>query len=81
MKNMLKEILFHGRDYAYETENPFINLGIMFGFLKNQNHTVVVANRIFETKLYNFFLSEEETKDLEYRTLFDKNQFIIETEI
>ena len=61
-----KEILFHGRQYSYERENPFINLGIMFGFLKNQNHTVMVANRIFEMKLYNIFLSEEETGDLEY---------------
>lgn len=77
LKRMLKDILFHGKSYAYERENPYINLGIMFGFLKNQNNTVVVANRIFEMKLYNIFLSEEETchpeRGLE---LVDKNQFI-----
>lgn len=77
LKHMLKEILFCGREYAYEQENPLINLGIMFGFLKNKNHTVMVANRMFETKLYNLFLSEEETGNLEYRAeLFDKNQFV-----
>ncbi len=77
LKKMLKEILFHGRQYSYERENPFINLGIMFGFLKNQNHTVMVANRIFEMKLYNIFLSEEETGNLEYQAdTFDKNQFV-----
>ena len=61
LKNMLKEILFRGREYAFERENPLINLGMMFGFLKNKNHKVMAANRIFETKLYNLFLSEEET--------------------
>jgi len=56
LKKMLKGILFQGRNYTYERENPAINLGIMFGFLKNQDNTVMVANRIFETKMYNLFL-------------------------
>lgn len=77
LKNMMKEILFRGRRYAYEEENPFINLGIMFGFLKNVDHTVMAANRIFETKLYNIFLSEEETEDLDpHAEQYEKNQFI-----
>lgn len=55
-----------------------INLGVMFGFLKEQNNTVVVANRIFETKLYNFFLSEEENSEV-YQITQDivKNQFVV----
>ena len=77
LKKMLKGILFQGRKYTCERENPAINLGIMFGFLKSRNNTVVVANRIFETKLYNLFLSEGEIDDLEYNSQFpDKNQFI-----
>lgn len=64
LKTMLKEILFQGREYSFEGDNPMINLGVMFGFLKNQNQIVMVANRIFETKLYNLFLSEEETENL-----------------
>ena len=79
LKHMLKEILFHGRAYAYERENPLINLGVMFGFLKSQSHTVLVANRIFETKLYNLFLSEEETGDFGYQAgTLEKNQFVRE---
>ena len=31
----------------------------MFGFIKNENDTVVVSNRIFETVLYNNFISDE----------------------
>ena len=57
---MLQNILFRGIRYTFESNSFIINLGIMFGFLKEQNNQVIVANRIFETKLYNFFLSEEE---------------------
>lgn len=35
-----------------------IDLGVTFGFLKEQNGNVAVSNRIFETQLYDMFLSE-----------------------
>lgn len=77
LKEMLKEMLFYGKQFSYEQENPSINLGIQFGFLKSQENTVLVSNRIFETKLYNLFLSEEETNSLSYHAaLLNKNQFI-----
>ena len=31
----------------------------MFGFMKEVQNNVVVSNRIFETVLYNLFISEE----------------------
>ncbi len=38
----------------------------MLGFLKNIDNSVAIANRIFESKMYNTFLSEEElTQGLE----------------
>lgn len=77
LKKMLKEILFYGKRYSYESENSYINLGFMFGFLKNEANSVMIANRIYETKLYNIFMSEEETSSLSYHAaLRDKNQFI-----
>ncbi len=76
LKKMLKGILFYGKKYGYERDNPVIHLGVMFGFLKNENNLVMVANRIFETKLYNIFLSEEETKTLEDHGYDDKNLFV-----
>lgn len=61
LKNMLKSILFQGTRYTFEPDSKIINLGVMLGFLKEHHNEVVVANRIFETKLYNFFLSEGES--------------------
>ena len=35
----------------------------MHGLIRNDHNTVRVANRIFETRLYNLFLSDEELKN------------------
>lgn len=76
--NMLKNILFQGRRYTYEADTQIIQLGVMFGFLKERDQTVIVSNRIFETKLYNYFLSEEESEMREQpEPDFVKNQFIV----
>ena len=77
LSTMLKNILFQGRRYTFETDAQVIQLGIMFGFLKEQDQAVCVANRIFETKLYNFFLSEEESNsDNRSDPDFVRNQFV-----
>lgn len=60
LKERIEDILFCGTRYTFEINSPVINMGVMFGFLKNHENTVAVANRIFETILYNLFLSERE---------------------
>ena len=35
----------------------------MYGLIKDKHNCVKVANRIFETRLYNLFLSETELKN------------------
>ena len=51
----------------------------MFGFVKNRDGMVEPANRIFDTLLYNYYLSANEMhdKDIYKASLKDKNQFII----
>ena len=78
LKDMLKNILFQGRRYTFEADALITGLGIMFGFLKEKEQTVCVANRIYETKLYNFFLTEEEgSYDNQSEPKIIKNQFIL----
>lgn len=50
----------------------------MNGFIKNQNGMVAVANRIFETRLYNMFLSTNESLNTKaYETgMKNKSQFV-----
>jgi len=51
-------VLFGGRSFPFDRDNDLIRLGADFGFLKETNGIVAVGNRIFETKMYDLFLSE-----------------------
>ncbi len=66
LRDMLKNILFQGKRYSYNLYNEAINLGSMFGYMKEQDGSVAVSNRIFEMWLYNLFLSEDELRDSTY---------------
>ena len=60
MKKMLHAILFQGETVSYNPDNQAIHLAHMFGYVVDKNGNVRVSNRIFEMRLYNFFLSEDE---------------------
>ena len=57
LNDMLKSLLFTGKTIVFNYYEPSIGVASMFGFVKNKNGMLVVANRIFETWLYNFYLS------------------------
>lgn len=79
LKKMLYAILFYGQSFAYNPDNYVIDIGKMFGFLRESDGQTVVANRIFETRIYNLFLSEELVDDKSYKAASEiKNQFIQE---
>lgn len=79
LKQMLQNILFHGSIYPFEQDNNLINLGVTFAFLTDKNGVVAVKNRIFETKLYDLFLSEMFTDNTNSTfTAVVRNQYIID---
>lgn len=59
MKQVLKSILFMGKRISYNPDITPINLAMMFVYIRNVEGSIQVANRIFEMRLYNLFLSEE----------------------
>lgn len=77
LRQMMKDILFNGGEYLYNSLNSVIRMAAMFGLIKEQAGHVVIANRIMETQLYNLFLSEEYMDSMSYKAaVLDKNQFI-----
>ena len=76
---MLRTLLFTGRSFSYSADGSVTDMASMFGFIKNQNGNVAVSNRIFETRLYNYYLSEDEMQstDIYKASLNDKNQFVV----
>ena len=80
LNELFRCLLFTGKSIAYNFHEPSINIATMFGFVKGQNNVLVIANRIFETWLYNYFLSTSElqSKDIYTASLRDKSQFIVD---
>lgn len=77
LREMLQNILFKGVEYPYHVYNGVINIGQMLGFIKDKDGVAVVSNRIFETQLYNYFISEEFSKDAELSSnIPERNQFV-----
>ena len=78
LKASIRSILMEGTKLTWNPDQEDISQMKMYGLIRNDHNTVRIANRIFETRLYNLFLSDEELK----RNVFSregelaKNQFI-----
>lgn len=55
---------------SYNPDIPAIGLVAKFGYIINTEGSIQVPNRIFEMRLYNLFLAEEEL----YDAIYDKAQ-------
>ena len=62
LKTAIRSILMEGTKLTWNPDQDDIVQMQMYGLIRNDNNTVRIANRIFETRLYNLFLSEEELK-------------------
>lgn len=78
LDKMLRDLLFKGKEIAYVIGIPSMEMALMFGFAKVSDNQLVIANRIFESLLYNLYLASpemqrEEIYDAAWK---DRNQFI-----
>ena len=79
LRTILYELLFTGMPVPYTATNSYMKDAAMYGFIKNENDGAVISNRIFESVLYNYFISEEfVTNKMYYIGVQEKNQFIVE---
>ncbi len=78
LRHMLYLLLFQGQAIMYNADDTATDMLLMFGFLKAEHETVRIANRIFETRLYNYFLTlpEAQNGDLYRLALQNRNLFI-----
>lgn len=58
LRELLYTLLFHRSVISYNPLNRSIEVAEMFGFVVNCSGNAAVSNRIFETILYNWFLSD-----------------------
>ncbi|WP_236897817.1 AAA family ATPase [Clostridium beijerinckii] len=76
-KDYIFDLIINGTEKTFNIHNPLINLGVIYGYLKNMDGRVKMSNRIFEQMLYNYFSSKLENKT-DMSTYNFKENFIIE---
>ncbi len=75
---MIKRQLFQGQQVAYAADDTAVRNARMFGIVKVEDGNVQIANRVFETRLYNYFLTlpEAQNGDMCRFAVLNRNQFI-----
>lgn len=78
LKKDIMKILTNGDRIPYTAESESIRMLLLFGFVRIEQNSVVLSNRIFETKLYNWILTSEEMRDTSIfkAGTFDKPEFV-----
>lgn len=78
LRRLTYAILFGGEKIVYNPDEQWLDIAEMLGFVKNADGNVKISNRIFEMRLYNYFLT---TNDAQDSPIFkaasrDKSQYI-----
>jgi hypothetical protein len=78
LEKTINKILFAGEKIVYNPDDTEIDIAQMFGFIKNNNGSIAIANRIFEMRLYNYFLTTNVAQDslIFKASANDKSQYI-----
>ncbi len=61
--NLVYDILIVGRQRAFQIDNPTISIASMYGIIADKDGIAVISNKIFEMRIYNYFISKDEDKD------------------
>ncbi len=78
LRKLLYDILFKGQKIIYNPDDANIQDAVMYGFIKNEQGSVMVSNRIFEIRLYDWYISLEATDhSIFLENPIGKNQFVI----
>lgn len=78
LSGILYRILFEGESIVYNADNAAVGDAQMYGFIRNDNGSVRIANRIFETRLYNYFLSIQEIQRNEVSRIVSREKKLVE---
>jgi Predicted AAA-ATPase/PD-(D/E)XK nuclease superfamily len=68
-------LIISGKSYHFTLNDPVINLAFTYGIIKDQNGFCQVHNRVFEQRMYDYFLSRQITK-YDYPLIPEKTGFI-----
>lgn len=73
---LVERILLRGAQVPFEIRNPEIDLGVMYGIFIEDGHKIKIANVVFETVIFNYFISIANTGELIDRYTEERNLFV-----
>lgn len=77
LRDQIKNMLFRGEAIEYLPDNKEQEQLEMYGFIINNQNTVILANKIFEMRLFKYFVGESKySKDMRREVLKNKPEFI-----
>lgn len=77
LREQLGYMLLRGETLEYLPDNKEQEQLMMYGFIVNDHNTVAVANRIFEMRLYRYFVGESRfSQEMRKEAIKDKPEFI-----
>ncbi len=59
--DLIYDVLIIGRKRTFAIDNPTIELGVRYGYIKQQEQAIRVSNKIFEIRVCNYFISKDES--------------------
>lgn len=68
LNQVILRLLFQGKSIVYNADDAAVQNARMFGFVKVKDSVVMLANRIFEMRLYNKFLLDFKEQNSEIYT-------------
>ncbi|PTX17788.1 AAA-like domain-containing protein [Halanaerobium congolense] len=60
LENMCVDLIVDGRKITYNSDNPTIEKGELYGIFKNDSGSLKIHNRIYEQRIYNYLISKIE---------------------
>lgn len=75
IKAVVNDILINGRTITYNPDS--YERGLIYGLFGEKDGKLIVHNKIFEERLYNYLLSQKHIRDMCARfTAVDESQFV-----
>ncbi len=77
LRNKVYSILVNGDKPSYNPDDPAVDMAVMYGFIRPVDGNLYISNRIFETRLYNYFLTscKMQSTPIYEAGSYDKSQF------
>ncbi len=64
LREYIFDIIFNGEEKEFNIDNPLIDLGVTFGYFKEEDEKVKISNRLLEQRLYNYFITKLKIKNV-----------------